>query len=100
MGAGLFKWEWNPGQGPKISIDNATQTQEFQITGPGSLEGDYAWVEAQSGDIGIVGEISGTRYRITATATHSEDGRTAARIMAGIIIVGGDIQILSWQISN
>ncbi len=99
-GAQWLKWEWKPGKGPEISADNATQTQGFRITGTGSVEGDYAWVQAQSQDVGTVGEITGTRYRITATATRPEDGRTTAEIVAAIIIVGGDIQIMSWQITK
>ena len=96
-GAQWVKWEWQPGQGPQIT---SVHTQGFRITGTTSLGGAYAWVQAQSQDIGIVGEISGTRYKITATATRPGDGRTTAKIVATIIIVGGDIEIMSWQITN
>ncbi|MFC2071711.1 hypothetical protein ACFLUU_03205 [Chloroflexota bacterium] len=100
VGAQWIKWEWKPGKGPELTPDNMVQTQEFQITGIGSLEGDYAWVEAQAQAIGMVGEISGTRYIITSTATRPEDGRITAKIVAGIMIVGGDTQIISWQITK
>ncbi len=99
-GAVWLKWEWQQGKGPEISSANATQYQRFRITGTESLEGDYAWVKAQSQDIGIVSEISGTRYEITATATRPEDGRTTAEIVAAIIMVGQDIQIMSWRITK
>ena len=99
-GARWLKWLWDEGEGPEITSANATQTQRFRITGTGSPEGDYTWLKAQSGDVGIVGEITGTRYRITATATRPEGGRTTAEIVAGIMIVGGDIHILSWQITK
>ena len=99
-GAQWLKWEWNPGQGPNISSDNTTQYQKFRITGTANLDGDYAWVVAQSASIGTVGEITGERYVITATATRPGDGRTTAVIVADIVIVGGDIQIMSWQITE
>ena len=99
-GACWIKWEWQPGQGPVISEDDAVQTQRFRITGTGNPEGDYAWVKAQSQDVGVVGEITGTRYKITATATRPEDGKITAEIVSDVVIVGGDVQIISWQISK
>jgi len=47
-----------------------------------------------------VGEITGTSYRITATATRPEDGETTARIVAEAMIEGGTTYIFSWQILN
>lgn len=99
-GAQWLRWLWAGAQRPVISENTTPLTQQFRITGSGSLDGDYAWIQTLANDIGLVGEITGTRYTITATATRPEDGRTTAEIVAGVVIVGGDIQILSWQITN
>ena len=55
---------------------------------------------ANRNDIGVVGEITGTSYKITATATRPGDGRATAKIVADIMIEAGTIHIASWQISN
>jgi len=94
----MLNWELGTPQ-PDVSEDNPVQTQTFYITGEGSQEGDYAWVVASRTDIGAVGEISGTSYRITATATRPEDGKTTAKIVADAMI-GGTTYIISWQISK
>ena len=104
-GAQWVKWEWPQeepwGDRPEIPKgEGVTVTHSFHITGTDSLEGDYAWAWSQTGAIGLVGEITGALYNITATATRPEDGRTTARIEAGIMIVGGDIEVLSWQITE
>lgn len=95
-----IKWIWNPGQGPELSSSNSTKTQKFTISGSGSLEGEYAWVRAQSSDIGIVGEINGVRYEITSNATDPVTGHVDGTITAGVILVGGETQVMSWRISK
>ncbi len=99
QGAYLLKWEWTGSNRPYVDYDRVF-TLTFYITGTGSLGGAYAWTEGDPAVIGIVGEITGTRYKITATATRPEDGRTTAEIVAGIIITGGTTNILSWQITK
>ena len=98
-GAYLLNWELPPPH-PSVSQGNPVQTQTFYITGEGSQEGHYAWVIANREDVGVVGEITGTSYKITATATHPEDGRTTAKIVAYVMVEAGAIHIISWQISN
>lgn len=99
LGAYLLNWELGLPQ-PGVSQEDPVQTQTFYLTGEGSQEGHYAWVVANREDIGAIGEISGTSYRITAIATRPGDGRTTARIVAEVIIGGGITYIVSWQISN
>ena len=98
-GAYLLNWELAPPY-PSVSEDEPVKTQTFYITGERSQEGHYAWVVASREDIGAVGEVTGTRYKITATAVRPGDGRTTAKIVADVIIEGGTINIISWQISN
>ena len=98
-GVWLLNWDLKSSN-PSVSEGNPVQTQTFYITGEGSQEGYYAWVVASRTDIGAVGEITGNSYKITATATRPEDGRTTAKIVADVIIGGGVTYIASWQISN
>ncbi len=98
-GAYLLNWVLGTPR-PEISEDEPVKTQTSYITGTGSQEGHYAWVVASREDVGAVGEITGTSYRITATATRPEDGRTTAKIVAEVMIGGGITYIVSWQISN
>ena len=100
QGAYLLNWVLGSPR-PAVSENVTVKTQTFYITGEGSQEGHYAWVVAAEGDIGAVGEISGTFYRITATATHPGNGETTARIVADVMIEEeGRIYIISWQIAN
>lgn len=105
QGAELLNWlwkEWAPDP-PRPVLDEVgdTYTQTFYITGTGSLSGAYAWAEGDPSVIGVVGEITGTRYKITATATRPEGSRTTAEIVSNVIIQDdGTISILSWQITN
>ncbi|MFC2011441.1 hypothetical protein ACFLUR_04040 [Chloroflexota bacterium] len=99
---GAYMPTWDLGSpAPGVSSDNTTAYQIFNITGTGSTSGHYACVEGQPNSVGPVGEIKGTRYRITATATRSGDGRTTAEIVSDIMI-GDDetIDMNSWQITN
>ncbi len=97
-GAYLLNWELSPPL-PSVSESDPVATQEFYITGTGELEDYYSWVVANREDVGSVGEITGTRYRITATATRLEDGNTTATIVADVMI-GDTTAILSWRITN
>jgi len=99
QGAYLLNWELDP-PFPEVSENATVRTQSFHITGTGSLDGDYAWVMARREDIGPVGSIIGTAYRITATAICPETGRTTAEIVAEAMIGGGETYVTSWQINN
>ena len=99
IGAYLLNWEFETPL-PSVSEINPVQTQTFYITGEGSQEDHYAWVVASRSDVGAVGEITGTSYRITAAATRPGDGGTTARIAADVMISEGKTYILSWQISG
>jgi len=98
LGAYLLNWELEPPY-PSISEDNPVQTQIFYITGEGNQEGDYAWIVASREDIGAVGEITGTSYKITAAATRPEDSKTTAKIVTDVIVADGTTYIVSWKIS-
>lgn len=104
QGAKLLSWpwkDWHSNLRPELSTIGATFTQTFYITGTGSLGGTYAWAEGDPNVIGVVGNITGTRYKITATATRPEDSRTTAEIVTNVIIKDdGTISILSWQITE
>ena len=99
LGAYLLNWELGT-PAPSVSEAEPVKTQTFYITGAGALEGDYTWVVADRDDIGAVGEITGTSYRITATATRPGDGKTTARIVAEVMISEGMTYITSWLISK
>ena len=98
VGAYLLNWEFETPL-PSVSEINPVQTHTFYITGEGSQEGNYAWVVASRSDVGAVGEITGTSYRITAAASRPGGGETTARIVADVMIGGGTTYILSWQIN-
>ena len=98
-GAYLLNWELSPPH-PDVSQDEPIKTQTFYMTGEGSHKGNYAWVVASRTDIGAVGEITGASYRITATATRPEDGKTTAKIVSDVMTEEGITYILSWQLSN
>ncbi len=99
QGAYLLNWEFSS-PSPSVSESNPVRTQTFYISGQGALEGNYTWVVASRSDIGLVGEITGTLYIITATATRPEDGKTTAKIVADAMIGDGATYIISWQILN
>ncbi len=100
-GAYMVNWEFSSPGEPKLTSSNSTQTQTFLITGTGSIGGHYACAEGDPASVGQVGEIQGTRYRITATATRSEDGKITAEIVADVIIRDDEtIDIVSWQITK
>ncbi len=92
-----IRWVWNPGSGPIISDVIPAVNQTFTITGPeGGINGDYTWVQVQSNDIGLIGEITGERRAITSTAIGP--ATVDSVVEADIIIVGGTVYIMSWQI--
>jgi len=99
QGAWLLNWELGT-PAPDVSETDPVETQSFYITGTGSREGHYVWVVADRADIGAVGEITGTFYRIEATATRPGDSRTASSIVADVVDSSGIINILTWKILN
>jgi len=98
-GAWLLNWDLSSSN-PGVSQENPVQTQTFYITGEGSQEGHYGWVAANRQDVGLVGEITGTSYKITAMATRPGDGRTTAKIVADVMIGEGMTYIISWQVAR
>ena len=101
----IFIWstadgDW-PGGNNRPTLDDPTPhtlTQRFYITGSGSADGGYGWVSTSRQDIGTVGEISGTLYKITSTARRPADSQITAEIVADVMIrSGGAVTILSWQ---
>jgi len=99
LGAYMLSWEFESPR-PTVSEDDPVQTQTFYIIGEESPEGDYAWVVADRTDVGAIGEITGTLWRITATATYPENDETTAEIMADVILDSEKTNIISWQISK
>jgi hypothetical protein len=94
-----IRWLWsNPSVAPTIDLSNPTVNQTFQITdlGSGSLVDDYTWVQVQSNDIGLVGEITGERKTVTGTAIGPETVDSV--VEADVILVGGDVYVMSWQV--
>ncbi len=84
-----------------ISAGSPVKTQSFLITGSGSQSGEYAWVKALSSDIGTIGEVSGTLYRITGTARRPTDNQTTAEIFTDVLIRSdGTVTVLSWKITE
>ena len=104
LGADLLQWLWKDwGARPSLNGIGDTFVQTFyieDIEGGGDPEGYYAWVIGDPTAIGIVGEITGASYTITATATRPESGRTTARIEAEVMIGVGVTNIVSWVILN
>ncbi len=100
QGADLLNWLWKEWGLPRPTLDkNDVEFKlTFYITGEGSQEGHYAWVVADPTSIGLVGEITGASYGITATATRPGDGRTTAKIVAEVIMEAETTYIVSWQI--
>lgn len=98
-GAYLLNWEFGPPL-PEIKPSNPTATQTFYITGSGELSGQYTWVVASPQDIGEVGEITGTLYQITATATDPNTSDTTGRIVTDVMLEGSTPHIITWQIVN
>ncbi|MDD5287986.1 MAG: hypothetical protein PHY28_02600 [Dehalococcoidales bacterium] len=93
-GAQMVNWEFGG-----IKVD-PVKTQTFYITGEGELEGDYTWVIANRSDVGEVGEIAGTLYTITATATNPADSKVTAKILANVMLIDGSAQVVSWKITK
>ncbi len=90
-GAQLLQWTFS-------KTDITTCTQEFYATGNGSLERDYGWAEATRQDVGTVGELIGTFYTITASATG--DGILRSRVKADVMISGSNPTIISYRVTK
>jgi len=99
IGAHLVNWVFETPL-PKVTDNVTTQTQTFSFNGTGELEWEYAWVVANRWDVGAVGEITGTAYQITATATNPENNRTTAKIVADVMVAEEKTYVTSWQILN
>jgi len=92
-------WLWSPGSGPVVDQSNPTVNQTFQIediSAGGTIGEHYTWVQVQSNDIGLVGEITGERYTITSTAIGPETVDSV--VEADVILIGGTAVVMSWQI--
>ena len=105
-GAQMLSWELPhppPDPRPMVTEENQTATQTFYVTGEGDQEGDYTWVKAGPSSIGEVGEVIGTLYSITATATRPGDDEVIARVRADVLWYEyeetGEISIILWQIN-
>lgn len=97
--AWMLRWVFSSPY-PDVSPGDPVATQTFYIAGTGNLEGDYGWVVARRPDIGTVGEITGTLYKITATARRPGQTQTIARIEAEAIVQGGTVYLASWRVTN
>ncbi len=107
--AGAYLLNWTTFEGDKhklIRDDSVTLTFNVtsEITGGEEPEGDYTWVN--SSQTSERGEIIGTLYSITATATHPGDDEVdevIAVVRADVILYEGEetgeISILLWQIN-
>ncbi len=99
----MLNWtwkDWGSGYRPQLKPTSPVFTMTFYITGTGNLVGDYSWLECSPTHWGKVGEISGTWYKITATAKRPIDNKTIAVIMTDVMDQAGAIRIMSWRISN
>ena len=97
VGAWMVNWEWGAPY-PTVTESEPSETQTFYINGEGDLEGDYPWVVANRSDIGEVGELTGSLYIITSTAT--EDGEITAKIVADVMMIDGELSVVSWQVTK
>ncbi len=95
-GYSLLSWSFNLPY-PSVSESYPVKRQVFYTTGQGSHEDSYAWVVANREDIGAVGEIAGSLYIITATASRPESGEITGKIVADVVLTPA-IYIASWQI--
>jgi hypothetical protein len=98
VGAKWIRWSWT-NQGPAISA-GSTYTQKFRMSGAGTTGGAYAWLRGNSEDIGLVGEISGSLTKITATARRPQDDRVMGKIVAEALVGSGGIHVFSWRITK
>ncbi len=89
-GAHLLAWDFS-----QTTID-PTGTQTFYATGSGALENYYGWVVGTRNDVGTVGELTGTFYDITATAT--KGGTVIGKVEANVMVSGSTVSITSYRI--
>ena len=89
-GAQMLNWEFGSPR-PDVS-EGEPVTQTFYVTGEEALEGDYSWVQARSSGIDVVGEVIGTVYRITATAT--SDSGSSTTIETYVLVSSVDYTIV------
>jgi len=99
VGAYLLNWEFDTPL-PKVTENQTARSQIFYVAGDEEPERDYAWVVPNREDVGPVGEIICTAYRITATATNPENNETTAKIVANVMVGEEITYVTSWQILN
>lgn len=93
-GAHIREWSF-----PKIKLNSPeTRWQRFLIGGSGPLEDYYGWAEAEREDVGQSGELTGSFYIITATAT--KDGAVARRVQANVMLEGTSPSITSYRVQQ
>ncbi|MFC1908027.1 hypothetical protein ACFLWD_01265 [Chloroflexota bacterium] len=101
-GAHMLVWGFGPPY-PGVGSSEPVATQEFYFTGEGELEGDYTWTKTRETDIGMVSELVGTLYRVTATATSSESSETTAEVTSDVLLMEygatADTHIIFWQVN-
>lgn len=93
----FLRWEFDSPY-PDVSQQDPVATQSFYIAGAGNLGSNYSWVVANRSDVGEVGELFGSLYVITATATKT--GSATVSIVAIMMIVDGQAKIISWHRSR
>jgi hypothetical protein len=105
-GGTAFIWEWSGSDRPVFN-QGGTKTLTFQFTPTGTPPMSVAWVEAGSGDVGVIYDGEFAFYTITATAV-SDTGTPTADIGATTTVVaiavprgcaGDEIAVLNWNIS-
>jgi hypothetical protein len=97
-GVYMLDWEFPPPR-PEVSEGEPVRTQRFYITGEGEQTGDYSWVVAERGNIGVTSEITGGLYKIMATATQPSDGEVTASVVAYVLKGEAETHIVSWKVS-
>ncbi|MFC1910332.1 hypothetical protein ACFLXC_03430 [Chloroflexota bacterium] len=91
QGASMLRWSL-----PSISIEDRTQV--FYITDSGEPGSSYGWACASRQDVGDVGELTGTFYIITATATNPQTGKVTGKIAADVMKNAYGLYIISWRV--
>ena len=82
---------------PKLTASEPTRTQKFYITGESTLQDYYSWAVAQS-DIGVISELYGDFFVVTATATGLSDGKFTT-IVSDVMLSDSDMYVISWRVN-
>lgn len=97
FGARMVNWIF-PSPLPSVSESDPIATQTFYITGTESTSGDYTWVVANRLDMGEIGNLTGSLYIITSTATRAGSNDVAARIVAHVLMTGNGAYVVEWKV--